>query len=97
MISGLASAASFGYGVLNREDHANSTDVSSRAGRLSHLAGQGVFKAWNDYRLFQRVRVSDHRSIEWDNEIELCSDALYMQLTGKTPAELGFKLSSTSE
>jgi hypothetical protein len=62
---------------------------------LSHLAGQGVFKAWNDYRSFQRVRVSDHRSIEWDHGIELCPDALYMQLTGKTPQELGFNVSST--
>ena len=55
---------------------------------LSHLAGHGVFKAWNNSRFFQRVGVSDHRSIEWDNEIELCSDALYMQLTGKTPEDL---------
>jgi hypothetical protein len=55
---------------------------------LSGLAGKGVFKAWNDYSLFERVRVSRHRSIEWDNEIELCPDALYMQLTGKTPEEV---------
>jgi len=63
---------------------------------LSHLAGQGVFEAWNDYGFFKRVRVSGHRSIEWDNEIELCH-ALYMQLTGKTPEELGFKVSSSSQ
>ena len=55
---------------------------------LSHLTGKGVFKAWNDYDSFKRVRVSPHRSIEWDNEIELCPDALYMQLTGKTPEQL---------
>jgi len=55
---------------------------------LSHLGGHDGFKAWNDPCFFQRVRVSDHRSIEWDNEIELCSDALYMQLTGKTPEDL---------
>jgi hypothetical protein len=59
---------------------------------LSHLAGKGVFEAWNDYAFFRRVRVSPHRSIEWDNEIELCPDALYMQLTGKTPEELFPKL-----
>lgn len=55
---------------------------------LSHLAGQGVFEAWNDYGFFERARVSRHRSIEWDHEIELCPDALYMQLTGKTPEEV---------
>jgi hypothetical protein len=55
---------------------------------LFHLAGKGVFHAWNDHGFFKRVRVSDHRSIEWDNEIELCPDALYIQLTGKTVEEL---------
>lgn len=55
---------------------------------LSHLTGKGVFQAWNDLDFFKRVRVSSHRSIEWDNEIELCPDALYMQLTGRTPEEL---------
>lgn len=64
---------------------------------LSHLTGKGVFAAWNDYGFFQRVRVSPHRSIEWDNEIELCPDALYMQLNGKTPEELGFNINSTSQ
>jgi Protein of unknown function (DUF2442) len=59
---------------------------------LSQYAGKGVFAAWNDYGFFQRVRVSRHRSIEWDNEIELCPDALYMQLTGKAPDELFPKL-----
>jgi hypothetical protein len=59
---------------------------------LSGLAGQGVFEAWNDYNVFEQVRVSRHRSIQWDNEIELCPDALYMQLTGKNPEELFPKL-----
>jgi hypothetical protein len=55
---------------------------------LSDLAGKGVFQAWNDYDFFKRVRVSSHRSIEWDNEVELCPDSLYMQLSGKTAEEL---------
>lgn len=59
---------------------------------LSDLAGKGVFEAWNDYSVFEQVRVSRHRSIEWDDEIELCPDALYMKLTGKTPEELFPKL-----
>jgi len=57
---------------------------------LSDLAGKGVFEAWDDYDFFKRVRVSPHRSIQWNDEIELCADALYMRLTGKTPQELGF-------
>jgi Protein of unknown function (DUF2442) len=59
---------------------------------LSNLTGKGVFEAWNDYECFKRVRVSPHRSVVWANEIELCPDALYMQLTGKTPEELFPKL-----
>lgn len=55
---------------------------------LSDLVGKGVFEAWHDYSLFEQVYVSSHRSIRWINEIELCPDALYMQLTGKTPEEL---------
>ena len=63
---------------------------------LSDLAGKGVFQVWNDYRFFEQVKISDHRAIEWNDEIQLCPDALYMQLTGKTPEELGFNVRSTS-
>jgi len=64
---------------------------------LSDLAGKGVFGAWNDYSFFEQVRVSPHRSIQWSDEIELCPDALYMKLTGKTPEELGFNVNSTCD
>ena len=49
---------------------------------LSDVAGKGVFKAWEDREYFEGVHVSPHRSIAWDNELELCPDALYMDLTG---------------
>lgn len=55
---------------------------------LSDLAGKGVFVAWNDYRRFEMVRISDHRAIQWNDEIELCCDALYLRLTGKQPSDL---------
>ena len=54
---------------------------------LSDLAGKGVFTAWNDRRFFERVYISEWRSIAWSDEIELCPDALYMEITGKTPEE----------
>ena len=57
---------------------------------LSDLAGKGVFEVWNDYGFFEQVRLAQHRAIQWGEEIELCPDALYMRLTGKTPEELGF-------
>ena len=51
---------------------------------LSHLAGGGVFAAWNDRARFAGVHIADYDAIAWDNELELCPDALYMQLTGKS-------------
>lgn len=59
---------------------------------LSDLAGQGVFQAWNDYSFFQKAHIGDHREIKWPDDIELCSDSLYLKLTGKTPEELFPKL-----
>lgn len=55
---------------------------------LSRLAGEGVFAVWNDRRFFERVYISEWRSIAWSDEIELCADALYMEITGKTPGEI---------
>ena len=55
---------------------------------LSHLAGHGVFTAWDDRDYFEKVHVTEHRSIAWDDQIELCPDALYMELTGLTVEEL---------
>jgi len=55
---------------------------------LSDLAGQGVFEAWKDQGFFERVHLGPGRQIQWSDEIELCPDAIYMRLTGKTPEEL---------
>jgi hypothetical protein len=55
---------------------------------LSHLAGRGVFKAWDDPAFFSAVRIGPHGEIEWKDLIDLCPDAIYMQLTGKTPEEV---------
>lgn len=59
---------------------------------LSDLAGKGVFEAWNDYSFFQKVHIGEHREVRWGDNIELCSDSLYLRLTGKTPEELFPKL-----
>jgi len=55
---------------------------------LSELAGQGVFKAWEDEKFFAQVHVGPARQIRWNDEIELCPDAIYLKLTGKTPEDL---------
>ena len=55
---------------------------------LSHLAGRGVFTAWIEPGYFEKVHIAPHRAIAWDGSIELCPDALYMELTGKSFDEL---------
>ena len=63
-------------------------DGSSGEVDLSHLRGKGVFTAWEDRAYFEDVYISGYGAVEWRNEIDLCPDALYMQLTGKTVEEL---------
>ena len=55
---------------------------------LSHLLGKGVFKRWNDYRKFEQVVIGPHGELSWCNDIDLCADALYLELTGKRPEEV---------
>lgn len=55
---------------------------------LSHLAGKGVFQAWNDLAFFERVHIGKHREIKWNDEIELCPDSIYLTLTGKAIEEV---------
>ena len=51
---------------------------------LSRLAGKGVFAAWNEPGCFKRAHIAPHRAIAWSDELELCADALYLELTGKS-------------
>jgi hypothetical protein len=55
---------------------------------LSHLAGKGVFALWNDPHQFARVHIGSLGGVAWSKDVELCPDALYMEITGKSPAEV---------
>ena len=55
---------------------------------LSDLAGRGVFEAWKDRAFFEKVEVPDYDAIAWPGDLSLCSDMLYMRLTGKTVEEI---------
>lgn len=52
---------------------------------LSDLAGQGVFAAWQDPGFFDSVRIDETRAVCWGDAVDLCSDALYLRLTGIEP------------
>lgn len=77
--------------VIPREDYTvflRFDDGAEGVVDLRPLAGRGVFAAWLDPGFFQRVRVTDAGAIEWPGELDLCPDALYLQMTGKHPEDL---------
>ena len=55
---------------------------------LSGLVGRGVFAAWQDRRFFESVRLIEGGAVAWGEDIDLCPDALYLEITGKTVAEI---------
>ena len=55
---------------------------------LSNLVGKGVFGPLNDPAVFEIASVGKHGEVRWTDDLELCSDALYLQLTGKSAEEL---------
>ena len=55
---------------------------------LSDDAGKGVFKIWDEPGVFERVYITDFNAIGWSDELDLCPNAVYFQLTGKTPEEM---------
>lgn len=55
---------------------------------LSDLAGRGVFKAWENQDFFKTVRIGPHGEIVWSDDLDLCSDSVYMRLTKKSPEDV---------
>ncbi len=55
---------------------------------LSDLAGRGVFAAWNEPGVFEKVHIDSTGAVAWNEDIDLCPDALYMEITGKSFEEL---------
>ena len=55
---------------------------------LASLVGKGVFRLWNDPEAFQNVSIGSGGELRWSDEVDLCADALYLQITGKTPEEV---------
>lgn len=64
------------------------SDGASGEVDLSGFAGRGVFVAWNDRSFFESVEILGGRVIAWSKDIDLCADALYLQLTGKPIQDL---------
>jgi hypothetical protein len=68
--------------------HLRYTDGVEGVVDLSHLVGKGVFSAWNDASVFESVRLGPSGEIQWSDKVDLCPDALYLEITGKAPEEV---------
>ena len=55
---------------------------------VSDLIGKGVFAALADAAVFDAVTIGEHGEVRWTDDLEICADALYLQLTGKPVEEL---------
>ena len=55
---------------------------------LSHLVGKGVFRLWNDPEAFSRVSIGSGGEVCWSGNVDLCADALYLEMTGKRPEDV---------
>ncbi len=63
---------------------------------MRDLVGQGVFAAWKVPGTFATVSVTDFGAVAWGDDIDLCPDALYLRVTGKSPTDLFPSLRETA-
>ena len=63
-------------------------DGTSGVVDLSAYAGRSVFSAWLRPGVFHQIHLTESGALEWPDSIDLCPDALYLRLTGKSPEEL---------
>lgn len=71
------------FRLFVRYDDGTSGDVD-----LSAYAGRGVFRAWGEPGVFEKVRLAEAGHPEWPGGLDLCPDSLYLQLTGKQPEDI---------
>ncbi len=63
-------------------------DGTSGTADLSDLVGKGVFACWNDRAAFAQVRIGSSGELVWNDQVDLCPDALYLKVTAKKPEEI---------
>jgi hypothetical protein len=51
---------------------------------LSHLKNRGIFSDWDKESLFEKVHINyENYSIAWNDDIELCTNSLYLRIKEK--------------
>ncbi|MEQ8210644.1 MAG: DUF2442 domain-containing protein [Lacipirellulaceae bacterium] len=61
---------------------------------LKCLVGKGVFSIWNEPGKFEGVVIGTGGELCWGENVDLCPDALYLEVSGKSPETI---LSSVAE
>jgi hypothetical protein len=61
---------------------------------LSRLVGKGVFRLWEDPVAFQRVSIGSGGEVHWSENVDLCADAIYLQIASKTVGDIFPSLAS---
>ena|SRR6266496_3829396 len=51
----------------------------------------GVYAPWEDYGFFRRARIGEFGQLCWDDQLDFCPDALWLQVTGRKPEDLDLK------
>jgi Protein of unknown function (DUF2442) len=54
---------------------------------LSGDVGHGVFAPLADEAFFRKVHIGPFGQIAWSDEIEICPDAAYREITGKSATQ----------
>lgn len=54
---------------------------------LSADVGKGVFAPLADETFFKTVHIGRYGQIAWSEDIEICPDAAYLEITGRMPEE----------
>ena len=70
------------------------TDNTQGIADLSNLVGKGIFALWENYDAFCQVQIGDSGELIWADQIDLCPDALYIEITGKQPDDVFPRLKS---
>ncbi len=56
---------------------------------LAHMADGPAFEGWRDRAYFESVHINhEYGAIEWGDDIQLCPDALHLDITGKRAEEV---------
>ena len=68
------------------------SDQAEGIADLSDIIGKGVFKVLENRKKFDAAYISENgRALAWNEDLELCADALYLKISGKKVDEIMLK------